>query len=586
MFLTRRFVPALFLLALVPLVRAQAPLADRVPADAIIYVGWQGTDALQAQYQQSKTRALFDALNVQNLVDQIIRQATADAGDDAKKLADAQLFTTLCKEVHRYPVAVYFGGIDFTEDKPMPRLAMLVQAGKDNAARLATQLQASIDKNHKEDAPPVSARANRDFVLVTVGKPVGFDVVLAPGAPRRASLVASKDFLAALTQTDKSAPLVMYFQGEKLLKLVDEAIRTRNAGNRQLWTQLSDGMGIDAIKYGMLTGNFAGRDWQMQGFIALGEKRTGVVQLMDAKPLAPETLALIPKTAAFAGAVQFDGNRLLTDIRAAAVRANEKAQGQIDAVLQSITTMTGVNLQKDLLPSFGPEWLYYSAPDAAGKTMQSCTVINKLRDPLSAEKALGDMEIFLSALAAQRQRDELTFSTEKAGELTIHVIAWKLPGDNKGKLAWAIQNGAWFCGPTAKAVEAAVEHVARKAPGLDQHPGFSAARKQLGGEKFSCFAFANLPQIGPEGYALTCKMVEKRLKDAPKKIDFTMPPYEKIAPLMSPALATFWTDQDGWHMKSIEPFPGSNWCGGLELMLRSLAPENARPARKRGAELP
>src|SRR5688572_1676395 len=53
-------------LAAAPLTRAQ-PLADRLPADAILYVGWAGADKLGPAYAGSNLKGVLDASNLPEL---------------------------------------------------------------------------------------------------------------------------------------------------------------------------------------------------------------------------------------------------------------------------------------------------------------------------------------------------------------------------------------------------------------------------------------------------------------------------------------------------------------------------------------
>jgi len=57
--LTRRaFVIALILIA--PLAAFAQPLSDRVPAEALIYIGWQGSESMPANFANSHAKALLD----------------------------------------------------------------------------------------------------------------------------------------------------------------------------------------------------------------------------------------------------------------------------------------------------------------------------------------------------------------------------------------------------------------------------------------------------------------------------------------------------------------------------------------------
>ena len=48
-------------LSIIPLANAQ-PLADRVPADALLYFGWSGSENIGATYDQSRLKAVLAAL--------------------------------------------------------------------------------------------------------------------------------------------------------------------------------------------------------------------------------------------------------------------------------------------------------------------------------------------------------------------------------------------------------------------------------------------------------------------------------------------------------------------------------------------
>ena len=67
--------------------RAAPALADRIPADAIFYLGWAGTDALSKQYDTSHLKAIVDASDMGKLftdfVPRLIRRVAKDDQDAA-----------------------------------------------------------------------------------------------------------------------------------------------------------------------------------------------------------------------------------------------------------------------------------------------------------------------------------------------------------------------------------------------------------------------------------------------------------------------------------------------------------------------
>src|SRR6478735_7967215 len=111
------FLPALGALVITALIappaRGQA-LADRVPADAVIYVGWQGADALRQPYQQSHLKAVIDATDAHQLLEDFFPQLMEKVTQQDKHAGEAvHLLISLAKPAWQYQTAVFFGGMDW-----------------------------------------------------------------------------------------------------------------------------------------------------------------------------------------------------------------------------------------------------------------------------------------------------------------------------------------------------------------------------------------------------------------------------------------------------------------------------------------
>ena len=579
----RHFAPrfaALALLGLAAAAPAQAPLAEVIPADALVYIGWQGTDALGPTYANSNMKGVVDALNVQAVLDAALKQAGLEAAKDPKKLANLTLATSLGSDLLRYPAAFYFGGVDLTTQKPTPRLALLVKSGKEKAAALALDLTQAIAQNRQPGSPPAVAKAAGDYLVITLGNPTSLAPLLTGTADATFQpLTAKKEFLAASAQTQKDPAVVVFVNAAEVLKLADDAVALKaNDRVKDMFPKVMDVLGLDGVKYAIMTGGFDGRDWAGQSFIALKERRNGLLQFLDNKPLSEDALKRIPKAATFAGAIRLDGDRFVTDLREAAGRIDDNAQARIDAAIQASTQLTGVDIQKDLLATLGDEWLYYGTTNPDPKAASSLTLVNKLRDPATAERALTDLELFIAGIVAQRGNDNVNFATEKAGELNVHIISWKTGGG--GSVAWAIHNGILYFSLSPQGVQAAVDHITKKSPNLTENPAFIALRAKLGVPKASAFSFSDLSQSAPQYYAQIVALVAKAQQDHPDaKIKITLPAYEKLSPFMTATGSVTWTDADGWHSKSYGPFLGSSMAGGLPTLIQSLAAKAAQTNR-------
>src|ERR1700761_1991965 len=63
---------ALLLLTLSPAAAFAQALADRVPADALIYVGWRGSADMGPGYPQSNLKAVMDETQIQDFIDRFL----------------------------------------------------------------------------------------------------------------------------------------------------------------------------------------------------------------------------------------------------------------------------------------------------------------------------------------------------------------------------------------------------------------------------------------------------------------------------------------------------------------------------------
>src|SRR4051812_36486500 len=107
----RNVLPLLALLFMPALAMAQ-PLADRVPADALVYVGWGGSQNLAASgYEGSHLQAIAAASDAQKLFTETfpklaerISAGNAEAGEALSAVS------AIVGRMWRHPSAFYFAG--------------------------------------------------------------------------------------------------------------------------------------------------------------------------------------------------------------------------------------------------------------------------------------------------------------------------------------------------------------------------------------------------------------------------------------------------------------------------------------------
>src|SRR4051794_16842970 len=124
-----------FLILSLALVRPAAaqPLADRIPQDAVAYIGWSGSESMGPGYANSHLKAVVDSSNLAQLASESIPRLLERIGkDDEEAQQVTALLTAIGGPMWRHPSALYFGGVDVTNpDFPIPKLALLCDAGKE-----------------------------------------------------------------------------------------------------------------------------------------------------------------------------------------------------------------------------------------------------------------------------------------------------------------------------------------------------------------------------------------------------------------------------------------------------------------------
>ena len=144
---------ALFFAAVVP--SDAQPLADRVPGDAIVYIGWRGTADPGSGYAASRLKQVVDQSNISAAMNDFVPRALKRIGminADAKEATD--IIASFGGAMWKNPTAMYFAGVDFQNGGPgggpMPRFGFVCQAGA-----AAKDVQAKLEQLLAKSAHPV-----------------------------------------------------------------------------------------------------------------------------------------------------------------------------------------------------------------------------------------------------------------------------------------------------------------------------------------------------------------------------------------------------------------------------------------------
>jgi hypothetical protein len=542
-------------IALLPTLALGQTLADRVPADAIVYVGWRGTNDLGPNYAASHLKAVFDASQWPQLIHDALPLLGKRLGDE--NAVAGQVYDKLANIIgplSSHPTALYFGGMDLADPThPIPHLALLCDAGAD-ADGMINRLNPLLALIPSDS--PVHLRCKKYGGLVIV---TSYNFLEKPDV----ALSASPEFQAAMKQVAGDSIVTCYFDGEKSLKLVDEIIaQTKDAKVIETWPKIRDAIGLAGLRRVIGNEGIEGRDWVSRMYMDAPLPRNGLMAMIDQKPLSKEFIAAIPATVSMAAAGQFDFARLLSEIRGGIRKVNESAADDFEKGLDNVNHIIDVDIENDLLASLGQEWAFYSDPTIGGSGGMGAVILNHPRDAAKLEASVGKLEQFANDTVRNLLRDKAPYMTVEFRQSEInglHVHYAALPLITP---AWTIKEGTlYFALYPQMVVSAATRLTSGKS--IAENPGFVDVMKRIGepaGGSVTGFSYVDLPKLAPDGYP-TVVMISRLFIGAGDLFGLQSPPMvvpqlEKITPELTPVGSITWADDAGWHAKAITNFPG------------------------------
>ena len=567
-----RLIVIMLSLILSPFVVAQ-PLADRVPADAVAYVGWQGSEALGEAYGKSRLKEVLAESNLAQFFEEFLprlaeRFEKEEGDEEAKDAARTiRVVTSLASPMWRKPAAVYFAGVDF--EQGLPRVALIVDAGRE-----ARALFDSVVKALEQAKPPVAVAfevvADRFFVL-SIGMKVdgGFGALLGgpQGVAPAPALANHKPFTSAMAQVQKQPAVATYVDLEAVWKLVEEGIATEgDAEDKEVWAKVREGMNLAGLKRWASTAGFDGRDWATQAFIDAPAPRTGVASLLNGEPISDDILRAVPETTTWMTTSRVDLHKVLTNVRSALGKADAGAQQGFDQAMGMAKVFSGIDLMTDLLEPLGAEWAVYIDPvNGGGGNYLGFIAVNRPDDAERLAGALVKLETTVNnALAGQLAETEVTVAVRqtKVGELDVHYVSLPIVAP-----AWAVKDGHLYLGLYPQSVVAAAAQVAEKRPSILENKAFAELRDRLapqqqgGGTAGNSIVFVDLAKTAGHSYPTFLAIAQFGIGvgdllglEMPAMI---VPPLHRIQRHLTPAGAVSWTDDGGWHYRSSSPFVGS-----------------------------
>ncbi len=542
------------LLALGSAARAGAPLDDRVPQDAILYIGWAGADALASQYAASNLKGIVDASAARQFINQqlpkLIDMAARQNPQAPQIIAKLQTGLDIA---WRHPAAIYVCPVDFSDPRrPELRMGLVIDAGTD-AKSLADLLGEALTKLPPQDPgqPPVLVASEGTLVAVTIGKAESFT-----NRGKNGGLAAAPSYIKAMAQMKVTKPAVTLFvdigNGLAATKEGLDKVPDLPTEAKKQFAVITDALGLNSLTQIASAAAFDGKEWSEQTFVGINGPRQGLLAILGTAPLSDGILNVIPKNAVSFGTLKLDPHQIFSEIRAAAGKIDPAALDQFDDAVAESNKQTGMNLERDVLAPLGDEWVFYRAPlsDIGGN---SFALVHKLRDHERFAGTVSQIEDMLNTAGkGQFKIDRLT-----AGKIQFASISFL-----QYSLAWTVR-GDYFYASSIEGLPGAVKQVENKLPSIAENDLYKKAMAALpAGIKPLSISYSNPAKTYPELRRLALgifPLARANGIDLPANL---LPDIDDISPFMAPGASISWLDNDGLHIAGRSAFPGAEILGG------------------------
>ncbi len=542
------------LLSIAGIARAQ-PVADKVPADAIFYLGWAGTTKLGPDYEQSHTRAVLAESRLRDIFGPFYTELAARIGRDFPEAKEPMLLARdMLTPMAKYPTALVVDKLDFTDtSKPVVKVFIISQAGAD-AAGLKEKLSKLI-ADAGQIPYPVRVDVVDNSVVLSGGYAAG-EAVFPAGA---ANLTSSPEFAAAHKQVPGQAIIAAHLNFKPLFVLLDQGLKSMPEQERAVAMKVVEATGLRGLKAMTGVSRIEGKDWTDRIMIAAPSPRKGLLSLISTKPVSGDLLKAVPQNATFVTAGKFDLAEFVTVVRNIAGEVDPSYRDIVDRGLSGTQVALNAKLQEDIFEPLGADWAAYASPTVGGRDLVGLVLVNKLDDPAKATTALRKASVSLNnwistAMAQAKLPARIPGKSVKIGTQDVYYLGLPVFAP-----CWTIKDGYLYVSLFPQVAAAAAQSTG--GPTIQENATFQSSIKSLEMDGATSFAFMDVPACLNNGSSYTGPLVLARIFGAADMFGVTWP--EPMVPSLKtlqanakPVASAARADDAGWNIVTRQSFPG------------------------------
>ena len=343
------------------------------------------------------------------------------------------------------------------------------------------------------------------------------------------------------------------------MTLADRAAEQDEQG-KKFWPGVRDALGFTNLQAFVGVVGFNGPNWAMEGFVSAPSPRTGLLAVVEPKPIDPALLAHVPADADDVSATNFDVAAFFDTVKAA-ISVNPDAANGFGKVTGAANLFVGRNIRRQIFGPLGPQW----AAAFSSSDPKKAEVFNLVNDPKTLQDSLTTATYTISNTL------NMKLPTNADGSPGAVASQDKINGITITSIALAMASPAWAIHDSVLAVTAdpGVTLHAFDAGGGSGTKSLDVTRSMLNVKgPIGAFSYADLPHSAPLMYGRLAATGESLLKlksdfkiDVP---DLRFPTLAQLAPELTPAASAEWAEDAGWTFRSISPFPGSGLLGASQ----------------------
>ena len=563
---------------------SQPPLADKLPEETLLYVGWAGRSLT---FDGSMFGQMLAEQDTRQLVGAFQAAVSAGLRLDKEDQALLDRLWGMGGIAWEHPCAVgLFDVLPAGEGSPgsgkaVPVGALLVDLEKGRAefnrelqAMLAlgrgklkiTQAAVGDVSYHRFEtrAGPCGMGFIGNLFFVTVG-PKAPETVQALAGGKAKPLGKRPEFVAAMKEVSgEQVQIALYVDLARAYQVAEKLTGPGPAATGPSvpgrFCRLCKALGLEGATTLAGAANIVDRGLYEKLRVFSPAPHRGVLAPLAGEALPATALAGVPGDADLVLTFRADPLRSLGEIRQVAAAVGRDLGRRMETVLGLARLRLGVDLEKDLLAHLGDHWTLVSAPSLGGLGTGAILSVS-LKDEAKFTAALSKCEEALKKGVGELVRG-LDVLSIKAGAVEVHYVSG-VGEAPKAPLApaWAVFKGRLYLALFPQVIIAATSGTAEKS--LAELPAFAALRNRVPARP-SALMYVDAPHLLRQCYGMllldwTARANALAAKTGSALRPAILPPLPKLEKYAWPGITAVTADPKGISIESYNSLPG----GGL-----------------------